>query len=88
LSQIPDKHPFIKKKMELETRLLGKTGDIKGAKALANDLVRLDSKYWPLIDWLDGEIYKIIASKDEYNDELFARYCKDVVAGRHKSQMP
>lgn len=85
LSQIPGKHPFVKKKMELETILLGKTGNIKGAKALANDLVRLDSNYWPLIDWLDGEIYKIIASKDEYNEELFARYCKDVVASRHHS---
>jgi len=85
LSHISDKHPFVKKKMELETLLLGKTGDIKGAKALANDLVRLDPSYWRLIDWLDGETYRIIANKDEYIDELYARYCKDV-ASRHKTE--
>lgn len=85
LGHIPDKHPFIKKKMELEVLLLGKTGDIKGAKSLANDLFQSDSNYRSLIDWLDGETYRIIAKKDEYAEELFAQYRKEV-ANRHKSQ--
>ena len=87
LSHIPDKHPFVKKKMELDILLRGKTGDIKGAKALANELVQLDSNYWWLIDWLDDKLYQIIANKDEYYEELFAQYRKDV-ASRHKSQAP
>ena len=85
LSHIPGKHPFVKKKMELETLLLGKTGDIKGAKALANELVRLDSDYWKLIDRIDDETYRIIAKKDEYIEEVMEQYRK-LNANRHKSE--